>query len=203
MNEIASNDKKPSEQLLGMIEDFGRASENLKDLVKRIKRKGHEEGFSDFEIILLARKLLQKSLTRGQMNHWFAARRNIPYVMEKSSRQYSQVVYNDENKLMELSPRQITSSPVEGHNNNNMIRGNERDSEQIVNSNDDSTIKPTAKIGIARSISYLDLVNPGTIDCTNHPMYRSANEKIEQLKLALFEKTEETRRLKVEISYKH
>jgi hypothetical protein len=78
-----------------------------------------------------------------------------------------------------------------------------RDSEQIVNSNDDSTIKPTAKIGNARSISYLDLVNPETIDCTNHPMYRSANEKIEQLKLALFEKTEETRRLKEEISYKH
>ena len=187
-----------------MIEDFGRASENLKDLVKKIKQKGHEEGFTDFEIILLARKLLQKSLTRRQMNYWFAARRSITYVIEKTSRQYAQGVYNDENKLMELSPRQITSSPPEDHNNNDMIRGNKSDSEQkIVNSDDDSTIKPTAKIRNARSISYLDLVNLEKIDCTNHPMYRMAHKKIEQLNLALFEKTEETKRLKEETSHKH
>lgn len=53
-----------------------------------------------------------------------------------------------------------------------------------------------------RILTFSDLSDPDIIDCTNHPMYRRANEKIEQLKLALFEKTEETKRLKEEISHK-
>jgi hypothetical protein len=90
---------------------------------------------------------------------------------------------------------------VECHNSNNgLVRGNKHNLKQInENPNTDSRIKPRAKRGNARSISYLGLVNPIPIDDTN----QMAHEKIEQLNQALFEKTEETSRLKEEISHKH
>ena len=54
----------------------------------------------------------------------------------------------------------------------------------------------------ARSISYFNLPDFASIDCTNHPMYQRAHEKIEQLTQALTEKREETRKLKEEILHK-
>ena len=61
---IEDNRKRPSEELISMIRDFGISCVNLKKLVKNIKKKGLEEEFSNFEINLLAREVLRQSITR-------------------------------------------------------------------------------------------------------------------------------------------
>ena len=65
---IEINRKIPSEDLITMIQDLGNSCVNLKNLVKKIKKKGHEEEFSNFEINLLAREVLRQSLTKRQLN---------------------------------------------------------------------------------------------------------------------------------------
>jgi hypothetical protein len=67
-------DKKPSKELISLIETVGTSIGNLRDLIQKVKQKGYEEGFSDFEIILLARKILAKVLSRRQMNYWLPLR---------------------------------------------------------------------------------------------------------------------------------
>jgi len=72
MSEIP--EKKPSKDLMLLIETMGKSIGNLGDLIQKVKQKGREEGFSDFEIILLSRKILAESLTRRQMNYWLPVR---------------------------------------------------------------------------------------------------------------------------------
>lgn len=67
-------DKKPSKELISLIEAVGTSIGNLGDLIQKVKQKGQEEGFSDFEIILLSRKILAKVLSRRQMNYWLSMR---------------------------------------------------------------------------------------------------------------------------------
>jgi hypothetical protein len=74
MNMSEIPEKKPSEDLILLIETMGKSIGNLGDLIQKVKQKGREEGFSDFEIILLSRKILAKSLTRRQMSYWLPVR---------------------------------------------------------------------------------------------------------------------------------
>ena len=68
-------DKKPSKELISLIETVGTSIGNLRgNLIQKVKQKGQEEGFSDFEIILLSRKILAKVLNRRQMNYWLPVR---------------------------------------------------------------------------------------------------------------------------------
>lgn len=72
MSEIP--EKNPSKDLILLIETMGKSIGNLGDLIQKVKQKGREEGFSDFEIILLSRKILAKALSRRQMNYWLPMR---------------------------------------------------------------------------------------------------------------------------------
>ena len=76
---------------------------NLKNLVKNINKKGHEEKFSNFEINLLAREVLRQSLTKRQLNYWFPIRKNTTDTTEKSSSHCLQIVNNDSKKVTEKS----------------------------------------------------------------------------------------------------
>ena len=67
-----------------MIRDFGISSVNLKKLVKNIKKKGHEEEFSNCEIKLFAREVLRQSITRRQLNYWFPIRINTTELQQKN-----------------------------------------------------------------------------------------------------------------------
>jgi hypothetical protein len=65
---------------------------NTKSLIERVKKKGLEEGFNEFEITLLARELLRAYMTRRQLNYWFPIRSNT------RKRENAQNVQNIENK---------------------------------------------------------------------------------------------------------
>ena len=69
--------------------------------------------------------------------------------------------------------------------------------ENMLDSNTDNTTYLKAKS--TKPISYLELVDFGSIDCTNHPMYQKAHQKIVQLTQALIEKKDDGKKLKEEI----
>jgi hypothetical protein len=57
--------KKPSEQLLNLIKEAGRLGTKLSELFEDIKRKGHEEGFTDRELRDILSIYLKRFLTRS------------------------------------------------------------------------------------------------------------------------------------------
>lgn len=62
--------KKPSEQLLNLIKEAGRLGTKLSELFEDIKRKGHEEGFTDRELRDILSIYLKRFLTRSQIK-WY------------------------------------------------------------------------------------------------------------------------------------
>ena len=61
----------------------------------------------------------------------------------------------------------------------------------------DYTVRWKSFISFARyfmigSLSYFDLVDPRSIDCSNHPMFQKACEKMERLKLTFYNKNDKT-----------
>jgi hypothetical protein len=197
MKRLEINKKKPSQKLIIMINDFGHTAENLKNLVAKIMERGHEEGFSNFEIILLARELLRHSLTRRQLNYWFTTRRNLITMKEESSSLNTQIVHSDSKKGKEES----YEVPLQESGNDDVpLQSTKTGSdakENMLDSNTDTTIYLKAKS--TKPISYLELVDLGSIDCTNHPMYQKAHQKIVQLTQALIEKKDDKKKLKEEI----
>lgn len=186
---IEVNRKRPSEELISMIRDFGISCVNLKKLVKNIKKKGLEEEFSNFEINLLAREVLRQSITRRQLNYWFPIRINTTDTTEESSSHCSQIVNNDSKKVTEKSNilRQMkgvsdTDVPLQGTDGGPDPEG------KILDPNSNAYSMIQLKNRTATSSSYFNLADFASIDCTNHPMYQRAHEKIEQLIQALTEK---------------
>ena len=73
---------------------------------------------------------------------------------------------------------------------------------KMLDSNSNAYPVIESKNRIATSSSYSNLADFASIDCTNHPMYQRAHEKIEQLTQALTEKREETMKLREEVLHK-
>jgi hypothetical protein len=201
---IDLNGKRPSEELISMIQDLGNSCVNLKNLVKNIKKKGYEEEFSNFEINLLAREVLRKSLTKRQLNYWFPIRKNATdKTTEESSSHRAQIVNNDSKKVTDKS--NILGQIKGGSDADVLLQSTiigQASEAKMLDSN--STAYPMIESNnkTARSISYFNLADFDSIDCTNHPMYQRADEKIEQLTQALNEKREEIMKLKEKIVHK-
>lgn len=190
--------KKPSEDLILQIEEFGSSCGNPKNLKQKIREKGIEEGFSDLEINLLAREVLRDRLSSRQLNYWFPLKRNWKKKEESSSRNL-QFVKNDSEKHIAKSQVAVTSEPVEGNVTIPLQSPEESQLEESVSS-DLYAAAPTAvatgRENPNRIFTFFNLPNPETIDCTNHPMYRRATEKIEHLKQVLIEKVDLIKDLK-------
>ena len=73
---------------------------------------------------------------------------------------------------------------------------------KILDSNSNVYPMSELKNRTAKSISYIDLADFISIDCTNHPMYQRAHEKINQLTQALTEKRAETMKPREETLHK-
>lgn len=200
---IEVNRKRPSDELASMIRDAGNTYVKLKHLVKKIMKKGHEEGFSNFEINLIAREVLRQSLTKRQLNYWFPIRKNTT-----NTTNTAQIVNNDGKKVTEKS--NILELIKGGSDTGVLLQctaGRPDPEGKMLDSNSTSTtiaypMMIESKNRTAKSISYFNLPDYDSIDCTNHPMYKRANEKIKQLNQALTEKREETMKLKGEILHK-
>lgn len=182
--------KRPSEELIRMIENFGPSCKDLGKSVRKITQKGYEEGFGDLEIVLLARKILRPSLSRRKLNYWFPIKKKWKsMVTEESSSHYSQNVNNnvkndiDKSKaelasqtradsvvpLLKFKDRSAGETEDEATNNSNSIRIPVKE--------------PRGKTSGPKTVSYFDLTDPNLIDCTNHPMYQRACKRIEELKV--------------------
>jgi hypothetical protein len=190
--------KKPSKDLIRQIEEFGHSCGNPKNLKQKIRKKGIEEGFSDLEINLLAREVLRDRLSRRQLNYWFSLKRS----WKKSSSHNSQFVKNNSEKHIEKSQVAVTSEPVEGIVIIPLQSPEEGQQEESPSSDLYSTA-PTAikthRENPNHIFTFFNLSDPNTIDCTNHPMYRRAQKKIEQLKQVLLGKDDLIKQLKIEV----
>jgi hypothetical protein len=179
--DIEIHKKRPSAELINSIENFGNFCKDLKKLNREIREKGSKEGFSDLEIILLARKILRKRLSNRQLNYWFPLKQywKKKKEIEDSSNRNSQFVNNDDKKGIEESTLSLESSSV--------------DIVPILGTQICSVAERTDFVGQSRetnrrAISYFDLADPTFINCTGHPMYQKAKETIQQLERLLDEK---------------
>ena len=59
--------RKPSEELLNLIKEVSNLARKLSELFEAVKQRGHEEGFTDYEIKDMLRTHLKGSLTAGQI----------------------------------------------------------------------------------------------------------------------------------------
>jgi hypothetical protein len=205
VQKIEVNRKRASEELISMIRDLGSSCVKVKNLVKNIKKKGHEEEFSNFEINLLAREVLRQSLTKRQLNYWFPIRKNTTDTTEESSSHCAQIVNNDSKKVTEKS--NILGQMKGGSDTDVLLQSTVSGPDpeaKMLDSNSTTNAFPIieSKNRTARSSSYFNLADFDSIDCTNHPMYQRAHEKIEQLTQALTEKREERMKVKEEILHK-
>ncbi len=62
--------RQPSEELLNLIKEVGKIGTKLSELFEAVKQKGHEEGFTDYEIRDMLRTHLKGSLSAGQIK-WY------------------------------------------------------------------------------------------------------------------------------------
>lgn len=180
-----SEEKRPSEELISLITELRTSIKNAKSLVRKIKKRGHEEGFSDFEIVLFAREILRPSLSRRQLNYWLPTRNNSEKRNYPSANS-TQIVNNVDKK----DTLQLTGSSSTHLEPSNIITSNIMTSpveKKTLSSFEDRYISKSGATD--RVITYTDLLNPQTIDCTNHPMYRKACETIQQFKVFLPDKS--------------
>ena len=138
--------------------------------MKKIKKKGHEEEFSNFEINLLAREVLRQSLTKRQLNYWFPIRKNTTdSTTEESSSHCAQIVNNDSKKVTEKS--NILGQMKGGSDTDVPLQstaGGPDPEGKMLDSNSTTTANPIieSKNRTARSISYFNLPDYASIDCT-------------------------------------
>ncbi len=134
-------------------------------MAQNIKEKGHEERFTNLEIILLAREILRHTLSSRQLNYWFPLRKNWKQ-MEESSSLDLQIVNNDDKKGIEKKSHVRSQADVAGAV---LLQRIKIGSEETTVSNNCSTLQ--SKANSTRPTSYFDLADPKSINCTNHPMY--------------------------------
>jgi hypothetical protein len=190
-------DKKPSRDLISCIEEFGNSCGSPKTLHKKIREKGMEEGFSDLEINLIARDVLRRRLSKRQLNYWFPLKGTWKK-KEDSSDDNLQFAQNDGKK--DIVKSQIAVVASEPGEDRVLPPGSlEKYHEGTISSNLSSADKGIVPPGdnSRRSITFLNLPSPETIDCTNHPMYIRAQEKIVQLKQVLLGKNDLIKQLRV------
>jgi hypothetical protein len=175
------NSKRPSTELIHSIENFGNFCGDLKKLNREITEKGRKEGFSDLEIILLARKILHKQLSNRQLNYWFPLKQNWKKKkeIEDSSNRNSQFVNSDNKNGIEKSTLTLESSSVDIV----PIQGT-----QICSVAERTDFVGQSRDSIRRAISYFDLADPHFINCSSHPMYQKTKETIQKLEKILDEK---------------
>ena len=88
--------RKPSEELLNLIKEVSNLARKLSELFEAVKQRGHEEGFTDYEIKDMLRTHLKGSLTAGQIK-WYLYDKD-KYDLRKRLAAASQV---DGNKVIE------------------------------------------------------------------------------------------------------
>jgi len=102
MTSVIVNQKSPSQELIGMILNFGRQVGTERQIYDRIIEKGKAENFQLFEITMLAREILKESWTKNQLSKWFPMNKPKP-PLEESSSGSSQNGNNDDKKDTEQS----------------------------------------------------------------------------------------------------
>jgi hypothetical protein len=99
--------RQPSEELLNLIKEVSNVGTKLSELFEAIKKKGHEEGFTDYEIKDMLRTHLKRSLTAGQINWYLFGKEK--YNLKKRLAAASQIerkkVIEQEDKDIELRSR--------------------------------------------------------------------------------------------------
>jgi len=190
------SDQKPSDDYVRLIKNFIPSHKDRRISVRKIMQKGYEEGFGELEIILLARKILRAFLSRSQLNYWFPIKSKWKRMTEEeSSSQHSQKVNNNVKNDIEKSKTRIASQT--GPDNATLLEFKDHsegetqdqaaDNSNSIQNLSKETSDKTSGSG-PKKVSYFDLKDPNLIDCTNHPMYRRACKKIEQLKKILSSK---------------
>lgn len=179
--EIVINKKRPSNELVDSIKIFGNSYVGVKKIAIRIKERAKKEGFSDLEIVLLVRKILQDRLSSRQLNYWFPLKQNWKKKndIEDSSNRNSQFVNNDDKKgivksTLSLETSSVAIIPIHGT--------------QICSVAERTDFVGQSIDSNRRAFSYFDLADPTFINCTGHPMYQKAKETIQQLEKILDEK---------------
>ena len=94
--------KQPSEELLNLIKEVSNLARKLSELFEAVKQRGHEEGFTDYEIRDMLRTHLKGSLTAGQIK-WYLYEKD-KYDLRKRLVAASQV---EGNKVIEQDPKGI------------------------------------------------------------------------------------------------
>jgi hypothetical protein len=69
--------RKPSQELLNLIDEAGKLGRKLSDLFEKIKQKGIEEGFSEEEINQLLKDKLKGKLTRNQIKYYLYDKKRL------------------------------------------------------------------------------------------------------------------------------
>lgn len=187
---IQVNNKKPSKELISLIVSLSllllKFSNKFNKCVEAIKKKGYEERFSDFELSLLAREILHDRMSSRQLSYWFPLRTHDKKNRKKEQSSISnlRLANNDNSKDTEKYYRSelkdkasISPRPVNAANG---IRREEKDNQvgsEFHPAGVETSLPPLVN-KLKSTISYFDLPSPETIDCTNHPMYRRAEEKM-------------------------
>jgi hypothetical protein len=94
--------RQPSEELLNLIKEVGNIGTKLSELFEAVKQKGHEEGFTDYEIRDMLRTHLKGSLSAGQIK-WYLYEKD-KYDLRKQLAGSSQV---EDNKVIEQNTKDI------------------------------------------------------------------------------------------------
>jgi hypothetical protein len=94
--------RQPSEELLNLIKEVGKIGTKLSELFEAVKQKGHEEGFTDYEIRDMLRTHLKGSLSAGQIK-WYLYEKD-KYDLRKQLAGSSQV---EDNKVIEQNTKDI------------------------------------------------------------------------------------------------
>src|SRR5215218_8759745 len=98
--------RQPSEELLNLIKEVGNIGTKLSELFEAVKQKGHEEGFTDYEIRDMLRTHLKGSLSADQIK-WYLYEKD-KYDLRKQLAGSSQV---EDNKVIEQDHKDIESRP--------------------------------------------------------------------------------------------
>jgi hypothetical protein len=153
-----------------LIKDLASSLGNLRNLIENIRKKGREEGFGDFEITLLARKILNRSLTRRQLNYWFSTRTNAKKM------KHAQNVHNDEKKGTVQFPVPFVAPTL----NQNVVSvpSIKTRSEAQDSTNGEEMQMNQSKARTPRSITYSDLVDAKSVDSTIYPLHQQLKKPL-------------------------
>jgi hypothetical protein len=100
--QLRTQSRQPSEELLNLIKEVSKLGTKLSELFETIKQKGHEEGFTDYEIKDMLRTHLKRSLSAGQIK-WYLFEKD-KYDLKKRLAVTSQI---EDKKVIEQRAKDI------------------------------------------------------------------------------------------------